>query len=129
MAHESSAPKRRDKLFEKAMAALVVGVALLVVPRLMANPVLNEALANATRIAGWCALAIGLALLALHFMLPRRPGEAAASKHDPEWSSQLPPELLRRHRGGFDHTETPPITRSMKPDRTARPTRPRDGKA
>jgi hypothetical protein len=121
-------PKRPlGKLFEAGVSALVLGAALSIVPGFFTAPPLGEATLMVTHVASWFAAAIGIALLALHFFGRRGFTDPAPSKHDPEWASQLPTDLLRRHPRGFDHTETPPITRSM-PERGARPARPPEAK-
>ena len=101
------------KLFAAGVAALLLGAALFAAPWVFADVAPGAATMLAARIASWCAAAIGIALLALHWIGRRGSDDAPASKHDPAWSSQLPADLLRRHPRGFDHTETPPITRSM----------------
>jgi hypothetical protein len=128
MGLDRSPKKPLGKLFDAGIAALVLGAALSIVPGFFTAPPLGETTLLATRIGAWCAAAIGIALLALHFLGRGSAGEAAPSKHDPEWASQLPTDLLRRHPREFDHTETPPITRSMS-DRQSRPDRPRNAKS
>jgi hypothetical protein len=128
MGLDRSPKKPLGRLFEAGVSALILGAALSIVPGFFTAPPLGEATMLAARVGSWCAAAVGIALLALHFLGRRSAGEAPPSKHDPEWASQLPTDLLRRHPRGFEHTETPPITRSM-PDRPTRPPRPRDGKA
>ncbi|MBS0427840.1 MAG: restriction endonuclease [Proteobacteria bacterium] len=64
-------------LATKAWSAIVVGVVLLViVPLFMQSPITAK-LAPAFRPAGWAALAIGAALLALHYVLRRTRPTAA----------------------------------------------------
>jgi hypothetical protein len=113
MARHESTKKPLGKLFEAGMAILLIGAALSIAPGFFTSPAPTEAIMSAMRIASWCAGALGIALLALHFIGRRASADAPPSKHDPEWTSQLPADLLRRHPRGFDHTETPPITRSM----------------
>jgi hypothetical protein len=128
MAADRSPKKPLGKLFEAGVSALVLGAALSIVPGFFTAPPLGATTLLVTHVASWFVAAIGIALLALHFFGRRGAPDAAHSKHDPEWASQLPTDLLRRHPRGFDHTETPPITRSM-PERPPRPSRPPGAKA
>jgi hypothetical protein len=121
MGRNRSPKKPLGRLFEAGISALVLGAALSFVPRFFANPAPAEAPTSVILIASWCLAAIGVVLLVLHFAGRRGADDAAHSKHDPEWASQLPTDLLRRHPRGFDHTETPPITRSLPTERPARP--------
>lgn len=61
----------RRELAGKAWTAIILGVMFLVVAPLLMRSPMTAMLATAFRPAGWAALAIGVALLALHYVLRR----------------------------------------------------------
>ena len=105
--------KALDKLLEKGVSALALGIGLLVVPRLLHDPALGAAFASGTRTIAWLVIAAGVALIALHFFVRRLSPADAPSKQEPQWTSVPRPDLLRHEQSNFGLTETPPITRSM----------------
>lgn len=103
--------KALDKLFEMGLSALALGVAMLVVPRFLPNPLIKEALTRGLRGPGWFAVLAGVLVIAFHLLLRRRAQQHDAPRREPGWTHSQPSELARRTHSGFAATETPPISR------------------
>ena len=67
-------PKRKagNPLVEKGLVALLVGCSFLVAPKFFGNAPMLRPVAQALKIPGGVAIAIGIALLAIHFVIARR---------------------------------------------------------
>jgi hypothetical protein len=100
-----------DKLFAMGIAALVLGAALLILPRLLENPVLMEAIGRGARTAGWCALVIGAALIVLHLVV-RRMSRQDVPRQEPRWTTWAPSAWLHGGHTEFPVTDTPPLSRT-----------------
>jgi hypothetical protein len=93
------------------IAALCLGAALVFLPRFLGNPVLRDAIERGARIPGWCALAIGAALIVRHLVVRRMAGQDFP-RQEPRWTSWAPSAWLHRGHTEFPLTDTPPLSRT-----------------
>ena len=88
MPRQRKAERRREnarrQLAGKAWSAIILGVMFLVVAPLLMRTPITAMLATALRPAGWAALAIGVALLGLHYVLRRAAESSPVEQTLPE---------------------------------------------
>jgi restriction system protein len=97
-----------DKLLHKAIAALLVGVALLAWPRVMPNSFLGRVIDEGAGLPAAIALGLGAVLVALYAFLRSRHKPMVGYQADS--TSWAPPETLTRNEPGFADAYVPPST-------------------
>jgi restriction system protein len=99
--------KSQDKLLQKGLEALVVGVGLLFAPALMGNSPMTRALAGPLGSFASLALLIGSALIAAHFIMRHVARQNTPAIYRPDSTSCAPPETLARREPGFADAVVP----------------------
>jgi restriction system protein len=100
--------KGLDKLLYQSMAALLLGAALVAVPRVLPHSTVAEVVGEGGDVPAAIAFALGAALLVLRSFLRsrRRPDQG----YRPDSTSWAPPETLKRNDPGFADAYVPPST-------------------
>jgi restriction system protein len=98
-----------NRLLQKAIAALLVGVALLALPRIMPTSFLGRVIGEGARLPAEIALALGVLLVALYGFLRSRRSKPMLG-YQADSTSWAPPETLTRNEPGFADAYVPPST-------------------